>query len=129
MLGERIASWFKKGPTGETIPDKEEAFSADSLIQNAMFTQYNPDELLTRKGHKVYKRMMTDEQVKAVIRFHRDAVTGREWSFEDHPGLTEEENQSRKELLTEIIRKMPGSFKTRMDMVMSSLGTGFSLVE
>jgi SPP1 gp7 family putative phage head morphogenesis protein len=34
------------------------------------------------KGARVYRKMMTDEQIKAVVRFKRDAITGRGHFFE-----------------------------------------------
>ena len=129
MLGDRLLNIFRRGVTDQPLPVDDTAYSFNNLVSTSLFTQYNPDELLSRKGYEVYKKMMTDEQVKAVVRFHRDAVTGREWSFEDHPDLTPEENEERRKLLNAILKKMPGSFKTKMDMVMSSLYTGFSLVE
>ena len=120
---------FRAAPTGENAPTKDEAFAFSSLTSSILFTQYNPDDLITRKGWDVYKKMMHDEQVKAVVRFHRDAVTGREWSFTDHKSLSDAENERRRDILTAMLDKLPGSFKTKLDMVMSSLYNGFSLVE
>lgn len=125
----RLREMFAKAPTGLPLIEEATAFSANALLSSGAFLQYNPDDLFTRKGYKIYKQMMMDEQVKAVVRFHRDAVTGRSWKFEDNPLLTEEENDLRRSILTVIIAKMPGSFKTRLDMVMSSIYNGFSLVE
>ena len=126
---EAIKGYFAKSPTGITVQTEDIAYAANALMQSGQFSQYNPDDLLTRKGYKIYKKMMTDEQVKAVVRFHRDAVTGRNWQFEDCPELEEEENEIRKQILTKVVQAVPGSFKTRLDMVMSSLYNGFSLVE
>lgn len=120
---------FKQSPTGEPLPEQDTAYADDALLTSGKFTQYNPDDLITRKGYRIYKKMMTDEQVKAVVRFHRDAVTGREWTFEDHAELSPEENERRATILNEAIRQMPGSFKTKLDMVMSALYNGFSMVE
>ena len=129
MLGDYIRGLFKTGPTGETVQSGDIAYASDQLVLSSSFMQYNPDDLLTRKGYKVYKTMMTDEQVKAVVRFHRDSVTGREWSFADNELLSDTENANRRKVLTSIIHKMRGSFKSRLDMVMSSIQNGFSLTE
>lgn len=121
---------FKKSPqTGETIKEQDIAYGEPSLLYTHSFDQYNPDDLLGRKGFKIYRKMMTDEQVKAVVRFHRDAVTGRAWTFEDCPELSKEENERRKAVFHAIIRKLPGSFKTKLDLVMAALYQGFSLTE
>lgn len=133
MLGERIDNWivekFAKGPVGGVVRTEAEAFASNSLLYGTDFLQYNPDDLLVRKGYKIYKQMMTDEQVKAVVRFHRDAVTGRSWYFEDNPLISPAENENRRQILTTVIKKMKGSFKTRLDLVMSSIYNGFSLTE
>ena len=126
-----IFNFLRKQPEPTNSPsDEETAFASGSLVFNGgMFMQYNPDELIGRKGFSVYKKMMTDEQVKAVVRFHRDAITGRAWSFEDNPSLSDSENEKRRDVLTGILNKIPGSFKTKLDMVMSSLYNGFSITE
>jgi hypothetical protein len=60
----------------------ETGWSESLLYARSSWLKYNPDELMGLKGAKVYRRMMTDEQVKAVVRFKRDAITGRKWFFE-----------------------------------------------
>lgn len=107
QLGEAIRSLFAapapkppastdgaqaKAVTGET------GWSESLLYARSSWPKYNPDELLGLKGARVYRKMMTDEQVKAVVRFKRDAITGRRYYFEyDAKDLlaankTEEEN-------------------------------------
>lgn len=41
------------------------------------FEMLSSDDLLTRKGWKVYREMMTDDQVKACISYKRALLTGR----------------------------------------------------
>ena len=118
-----------KKPTGAPLREEPIAVAADSLLGAGVFLQYNPDDLFKRKGFDIYRKMMVDEQVKAVVRFHRDAVTGRSWKFEDNKLLSEEENEKRRLLLTAISKRTKGSFKTLLDMIMSSLYNGVSLTE
>ena len=65
----------------QSLPSKEQAWASDSVWSGA-WEKYNPDTLIGRRGHTIYKRMMIDEQVKAVTHFKRDAITSREWYFE-----------------------------------------------
>ena len=64
------------------FPVGEVAWSESSLYSGVTVPKYNPDDLIGLRGARIYKRMMQDEQVKAVVRFKRDAITGREWYFE-----------------------------------------------
>lgn len=94
--------------------------------------RYNPDELIYRKGMLVYRRMMSDEQVKAVMVFKRDAITARGWQFlyKDSPSkLSREEKLDRIRVLEGIIRKMGGSFDDAINGILTGRQFGFSLTE
>lgn len=91
-VGSVLRSWFA-APLGKPeadLPDGAQAKAAlgetgwsESLVYaKSKWPKYNPDELMGLKGARVYRKMMTDEQVKAVVRFKRDAITGRKWYFE-----------------------------------------------
>lgn len=93
-LGDRIKSLFAAAPKlppeteiestgakGKAITG-ETGWSESLVYARGKWPKYNPDELMGRKGAQVYRKMMTDEQVKAVVRFKRDAITGRRWFFE-----------------------------------------------
>lgn len=125
-----FTSLFKKTETPTPIPiNGESAAVGLTVFGNADWPEYNPDTLIGRQGTEIYKRMMIDEQVKAVVRIRRNAVTGRSWRFEDNDSLSKEENKRRADLLTHIVNIMPGSFKTRLDMIMSAMYSGFSMTE
>lgn len=66
----------------QKAPQGEVGYSESLLYSRSNWPKYNPDALMGIQGAKIYKKMMTDEQVKAVVRFKRDAVTGRSWYFE-----------------------------------------------
>lgn len=114
-----LRSLFAKAiaPSGE-VPEStgaktkavsgETGWSESLLYAKNSWPKYNPDDLMGRKGYGVYKKMTTDEQVKAVTRFKRDAITGRRWFFEfDKKDLmeankTEEANPSNPEGGSEV---------------------------
>lgn len=81
-----LAAESDKAPVGDV------AYSESLLYARSDWPKYNPDELLRMRGTKIYAQMMLDEQVKAVVRFKRDAVTARKWSFEFDLPEKDEEN-------------------------------------
>lgn len=97
------------------------------------FVKYNPDDLVGKKGFNIYAKMMADEQVKSVVHFKRSAITVRNYDFifsdEIAEKLSDEEQALRIGLLNEIVRKMPGSFITTLNGILSSMWNGFSLTE
>ena len=94
---------------------------------------YNSDDLVGKKGLAIYPKIMTDEQVKSVVRFRRSAITSRsyEFNFSDDISeqLNEDEQQFRKRLYTAVLREMPGSFNDALNGILSAYWNGFSLTE
>jgi SPP1 gp7 family putative phage head morphogenesis protein len=95
--------------------------------------KYNPDDLIGRKGFEVYKRMMLDEQVKAVVHFKRASVTGRQWffdlDFEKH-GLSEKEARKRVDIFTDMLEMgYRGAFVDGLNAIMKAQWQGFSITE
>ncbi|HEX7011947.1 MAG TPA: DUF935 family protein [Steroidobacteraceae bacterium] len=137
-LFDRARAWFQSTP--EKRPANVEALAAQGSTawsEEALFValqrKYNPDDLVGRKGHKIYARMMRDEQVKAVVQFRRSAVTGRDWYFElDHErhGLAKEEAQRRIDIYTDMLHfGYRGAFVDGLNAVMRALWQGYSFTE
>jgi len=89
---ERIRKLFADTPvtapgTTGKVPAGDVAWSESLLYAAKGFEKYNPDELMARKGFRVYRKMLQDEQVKAVVRFKRDAVASRQWFFKTDESL------------------------------------------
>lgn len=118
-------------PTVTQLEAGSEAWSETSYL--ARDAKYNPDDLLGRKGFDIYKRMMIDEQVKAVVHFKRSSVTGREWFFTlDHrrAGLSEEEAAKRVDIYTTMLEEgYHGSFVDGMNCIERAMWQGFSMTE
>ena len=124
-----ITRRFKSAPQS-TAPMAEIAWSESSMYRGATFPKYNPDALIGRKGFGVYQKMMTDEQVKAVVRFKRDAITSRQFMFEcEHDDLSDEENEHREKLFNHIIAEIKGSFTDALNGIMSAMYNGYSITE
>ena len=122
---------FKKTP--EVQPDKqpvEAAWSESTLYRGMDFPKYNPDDLIGRKGYSIYLKMMLDEQIKAVVRFKRDAITSRDWDFVlIDPSLSEDEIKLRKHVFVQAVDKMEAPFSDALNGIMSAMYNGFSITE
>jgi SPP1 gp7 family putative phage head morphogenesis protein len=127
-----LMQYFKKSPTAQLAeaPSPEVAWSESTLYKGADFPKYNPDDLIGRKGYAVYGKMMLDEQVKAVVRFKRDAITSRDWDFElIDSSLSEDEIKLRKEVFVKAVEKMEAPFSDALNGIMSAMYNGFSITE
>lgn len=136
-IASSIRSAFKTAPvttppnkTSDAPTPKEGVWSEHGIYNGKDFPKYNPDDLMSRKGYGVYQRMMTDEQVKAVVRFKRDAITSRDFVFNcSFEKLSEDECKSRIDLFTEIVRQMENPFSDALNGIMAAMYMGFSLSE
>ena len=130
---DKIKAVFKQDVKAETLPEKDVGWSERSAIYTLRdFEKYNPDDLIGRKGYGIYRKMMIDEQVKAVVKFKRDAVTSRDYMFEldgEKYNLSEEECQRRIALSNEIIEQLQGSWMDAVNGIMSAIYNGFSMTE
>lgn len=117
----------KKQPEAPPKDQDEIIVGFNSLIYNSRsFRHYDPDELRIKKGNDVYKRMMADEQVKAVLSFKKSAVTGRGFNFE----CSDVDNHQKiSDFFYTVIDQMTGSFSDKLKFIMSAMENGFSISE
>lgn len=130
-----VPAWldrFKKTKP-QPLSISDQAVSESSVIYSTgSFTKYNPDDLIGRQGFGIYKKMTRDEQIKAVVKFKRDAITSRDYYFElDHEkyGISEEEAQRRIHISEEYIEQMRGSWMDVLNGIMTAIQYGFSMSE
>lgn len=117
---------------GKSLPQKEQAFiGLSNVLRGLRWEQYNPDQLIGQKGYGIYRKMMLDEQVKAVVHFRRDAITARDWYFEiDSAEMDKAEKDDRIGLANSWVEQMdPPKFQDAMNGIMSSIYHGFSMTE
>lgn len=107
------------------------SYELSPMYSRGSLERYNPDELASRKGLRIYRHMMTDEQVKAVTVFKRDAITARGWQFHysDDVELTEDEKDERIKVMHRIVSLMRGSFEDALNAVAKGRQYGFSMTE
>jgi len=128
MMAE-LRSLFRSAPEPVPVQQGDVAWS-ESQLYTGDFPKYNPDDLIGRKGFKIYRKMMIDEQVKAVVKFKRDAITSRDFLFKlEDDRVPEEEAKRRVQLYENMIDQMCGSFNDGLNYIMSAMYQGFSLTE
>lgn len=129
-LSTFITNVFKASPAPSKVTE-DVGYILSPLYAGSNIPTYNPDELMAKRGNTIYDQMMRDEQIKAVYRFRRDAVTARNWEFsfeEDQvKEIGEKEAEKRIDVFTKIVYKMKGSFKKKLDGIMSAMAYGFSM--
>jgi SPP1 gp7 family putative phage head morphogenesis protein len=129
----QLLTIFKRTPPEikASSAGKGELAWAESRLYGNNIPKYNPDDLMGRKGTKIYKQMMVDEQVKAVIRFKRDAITARDYQFyvPNQQDEDTDKNQERIEIYETMIRETFGSFVDGMNYVLMAMYQGFSITE
>lgn len=120
-------------PLNQPYPDRrpDQVTTYDYLATSTIGYRANPDTLVGRRGLDIYSRMSTDEQVKAVLNFKRDAITARGWvfTFRDETPLSEMEQAFRRRLFVEILKRMRGSFSDALNAIMTGRAYGFSISE
>lgn len=116
----------KKSPP--TSLGRESGWSESLLYAKSSWPKYNPDDLRGLRGAGIYRRMMTDEQVKAVVRFRRDVTIGRRWYF-DWPAEAGEPDPLKAKVLSKIISDCEGSFFDQLCGILTAIPYGFSLTE
>lgn len=79
MVGNQILSW--PGPFKKTAN------------ANGTYELYSPDDLLLKRGYKVYREMLADDTVKACLSFKKLLVYGRAWEVVPADGKDAEEKQ------------------------------------
>lgn len=129
----KLTEWFKPQPQPEALPMGDVAWSEPSAIYSFNnFEKYNPDALIGRKGYAIYQRMMQDEQVKAVIKFKRDAISSRDFMFELDNNiyeLSDAEQERRLNLSYAVISNLTGSWMDALNNILSAQQNGYSLTE
>ncbi len=93
--------------------------------------RYNPDELVNKRGLRIYGEMQHDEQIKAVCEFKLNAILSRGWEFkfDEDSELSDEDKKTRVEVFKLIIKRMRGSFHDVLDGISSGREFGFSVSE
>jgi hypothetical protein len=98
-------------------------------------TPFNPDQLVQRKGLKIYRTMAQDEQIKAALAAKQYAVlsTGYDILLPELPDEDSQEmtdaSEEQKEFLEFNFNEMVGGIESKLLGIMDALTYGFSVSE
>ena len=87
----------------------------------------NSDDLVGKKGLKIYGEMQNDDAVKAALTLKKHSVLSTGWDIE--PATTDSLDIETAEFMKYNFVKMDGSLDDNLLAIMSALGFGFSLSE
>jgi phage gp29-like protein len=102
------------------------------LHQSGFFRQihYNPDDLIGRRGLKIYTQMRRDEQIKAALSTKKFATIASGWEI-----VIDDDNKDRKDLedmkrfVEFSAREMSGTVEVWLRDAMTALDYGYSISE
>ena len=90
--------------------------------------RWNPDELIWQRGYAVYRRMLQDDQVRALVDLKRAMVTSRGWHF--IPGGAGGVQQRCIAIFRYALQQhLQGTFTQVLGDLLTSQVYGFSLLE
>ena len=133
------AEAVRKEPESIDMGEISTAVSTWANSQNRFWAiqNYNPDELVQKKGLKIYKKVRLDEQVKAAMQTINDAILSSGWEIEE-PTLDEGSEEIAEEM-TRFIEfnlgkdgsggEMEGVLEQKLEEIMSARTFGFSVSE
>lgn len=127
-----IADMFKEFFAGKPKPPMDgEVSSADPYHlffggQTSMM-QYNPSELVSRKGYSIYDKMRKDDQVKAAMAFKKQSAIASGWTIMPPEGMAEDAEPV--EFVKGVLDKLDGTFKRNLLEILTALDYGFSVSE
>lgn len=124
------AAALPEASTPQPAPEdtREISSSGEDLYARYHIAPYHPDDLLKRKGGlKIYDQMRTDEQVKACLNLKKMALLGPGWSIE--PASDEDGDKEIAAFVDYVLRRLPGTLKSRLRKILSAVDYGFSVTE
>lgn len=114
---------------GEQRPGPGELAWADGLFFSKVpMERWNQDELIWRRGFSIYRKMLLDDQVKALIALKQAVITSRSWYFKQ--GEESPAHQSCKEFFHFMLEnRLRGTVNQFFREILTSQSFGFSLIE
>lgn len=113
---------------------QEQAFDYDVSLRaitrgtgGVHLTRWQADDIIARRGLRIYRDMLDDEQVSACLDLTRAAITQRSWDFELEDGAKQEVIAAA--LRFNLTRTLQGTFAQLLGSLLMHRVDGFALVE
>ena len=114
------------------VPERDVLFEEISVTGRNIYKaygipDYNPDELVGKKGLEIYSRMREDDQIKAVLWMKKFARLMTSWEIE--PASDDERDVEIGKFVKDNLEGMQGTFEDCLLEILTALDYGFSITE
>ena len=89
--------------------------------------QYNPDDLVGKKGLEIYKKMRIDDQIKAVLAIKKMAILSTGWDI--HAASQDAEDVEKQEFIKWNLDNLVGTLEKYLYNMLTKFDFGFSISE
>lgn len=128
-IGGLEISRARKGQAETPAPSTGEV----SILFSRLYTKlerWNPDALIARRGRDIYRKMLTDDQVRAVQTFLKHATLARGFQWTIDPDAPEAKTQAEFVAWAEAMAAaMRGTFTDKLFALQSAHDYGFAIME
>lgn len=116
------------GPGSGRAGTGELAWADGMFFSTVPLERWNPDELIWRRGFRIYRKMLLDDQIRALISLKQSVIASRKWHFRnaDDTPLQHRCGEFFAFLLEKNLR---GSASGLFREMLTSQAFGFSLIE
>jgi phage gp29-like protein len=102
-------------------------FPALNALQG-VYELFNPDDILAKRGFKIYEEMLNDDTIKACLRFKKVLIHGRAWEIEPAGGKdASQEAKDQATFVQDVLNNV--GWNRVMREVLTALDYGFSIGE
>lgn len=98
-----------------------------TLISRKLFSAYNPEQLVTRKGMGIFDKMKRDEQVKAALRFKKDTILSSGWEVVSPDD--EQEDWEVTQFIKDQLNSVVGGWEKSLRKILIAIDYGYSITE
>lgn len=126
ILGKIVQRIKPIEPTKPYI-DAEFAIDESAIYKRLKLTPYNPDQLVSRKGIKIFEEMMKDEEIASCIEALKIMRLSSGWEIV--AASDEEKDREIAEFVEWNLKNIEGSFEADLFEIMGALEYGISISE
>lgn len=129
---DKVAKLASSGNVSDVAPTDRVLFDEISVTGSNIYkvggmVDFNPDDLVGKKGLEIYRKMMMDDQVKAVLTMKKFSRLMTNWEIQ--PASTDEVDVEIADFVKDNIDNLPGTFEDNLLNILTGLEYGFSITE
>lgn len=106
---------------------REISLTGSTIYSGAGIVAYNPDSLVGKKGLEIYKKMLDDDQIKAVLSMKKFARLMTTWEIQ--PASQDAMDVEVADFVKTNLQNMVGTFEDNLLNIYTALDYGYSVTE